>query len=377
MAATATDALDTAHLRAALNLAARGLGRVWPNPAVGCVLTDAAGHVVGRGFTQPGGRPHAETEALRQAGAAARGGTAYVTLEPCAHHGQTPPCAVALVAAGISRCVVALEDPDPRVAGRGVALLRAAGIAVDCGRLAAAARELNEGFLLRVMAGRPLLALKLASSLDGRIATRSGESRWITDEAARARGHLLRASHDAILVGSGTALADNPALTCRLPGLTARSPVRIVVDSRLRTRFDGNLADRSGRPTWLVTGPRHDPARLKPYWDAGFEVLEVGLGADGRLDLAEAAAALGQRGLTRVLVEGGATVAAALLRADLVDRLHWFRAPGLIGGDGLAAIGEMGLDRLELMPRFTPVDGAEGQGTAPETYRRISQKLLE
>lgn len=364
--ATTTDPTDVTHLRAALNLAARGLGRVWPNPAVGCVITDPAGQVVGRGFTQPGGRPHAETEALRQAGAAARGGIAYVTLEPCAHHGQTPPCAEALVAAGIKRCVASIEDPDPRVAGQGFAMLRAAGVEVRTGILAEAARELNAGFLLRVTAGRPLVALKLATSLDGRIATRSGESKWITDEAARARGHLLRASHDAILIGSGTAVADDPELTVRLPGMAGRSPVRIVVDARLRTPFGGNLASRNGRPTWLVTGSRHHPDKLKPYWDAGFEVLETGLTADGKLDLNAALAILGQRGLTRLLVEGGSTVAAAFLKADLVDRLYWFRAPGVIGGDGLAAIGEMGLDKLALMHRFAP----DGRVSGMEMYRR-------
>ena len=333
---------------------------------MGCVITDPAGNVVGRGFTQPGGRPHAETEALRQAGPAARGGTAYVSLEPCAHQGQTPPCAAALIAAGIKRCVASIEDPDPRVAGKGFAMLRAAGIQVETGCLAEAARELNEGFLLRVTAGRPLIALKLATSLDGRIATRSGESKWITDEAARARGHLLRASHDAILIGSGTAIADDPELTVRLPGMTGRSPVRIVVDSRLRTPIAGKLAGGDARPTWLITGPRHDPAALKPYWDAGFEVLDVGLAADGKLDLIALASALGQRGLTRVLVEGGSTIAAAFLRADMIDRLYWFRAPGIIGGDGLAAVGEMGLDALSLMRRFAPAGSVGGM----EVYHR-------
>lgn len=365
--ATTTDATDVTHLRAALNLAARGLGQVWPNPAVGCVITDPAGFVVGRGFTQPGGRPHAETEALRQAGPAAQGGTAYVTLEPCAHHGQTAPCAEALISAGVKRCVVSIEDPDPRVAGKGLAMLRAAGIQVDTGPLAEAARELNAGFLLRVTAGRPLVALKLATSLDGRIATRSGESKWITDESARARGHLLRASHDAVLIGSGTAIADDPELTVRLPGMTGRSPVKIVVDARLRTPFNGKLAGLNGRPTWLVTGPRHHPEVLKPYWDAGFEILETGLMADGKLDLSAALSILGQRGLTRVLVEGGSTVAAAFLKADLIDRLYWFRAPGIIGGDGLAAIGEMGLDKLSLMHRFSAVEASGGV----ETYRRL------
>ena len=197
-------------MAAALSLAARNLGQVWPNPAVGCVIVDASGHVVGRGCTQRGGRPHAETEALKMAGERARGGTAYVTLEPCSHHGKTPPCAEALVAAGIKRCVAAIEDPDPRVSGRGLAKLRERGIAVETGVLAEQARDLNIGFLTRVSTGRPFVALKLATSLDGRVATKEGDSRWITGDAARAFGHRLRAIHDAIAVGSGTVLADVP-----------------------------------------------------------------------------------------------------------------------------------------------------------------------
>src|SRR5262249_33263856 len=211
---------DLAHMRAALGLAARGIGRTWPNPSVGCVLVREDGGsdcVVGRGWTQPGGRPHAETEALARAGEAARGATAYVTLEPCAHTGKTPPCADALIAAGIARAAVAVEDPDPRVSGRGLARLREAGVRVDLGVCAAEANELNAGFFLRVREGRPLVSLKLATSLDGRIATQSGESKWITGEAARRRAHLLRAQHDAIMVGTGTAKADDPELTSPLP----------------------------------------------------------------------------------------------------------------------------------------------------------------
>ena len=212
---------DLGHMRAALALARRGLGRVAPNPAVGCILV-RDGIVVGRGWTQPGGRPHAETEALRRAGAAAAGAVAYVTLEPCAHHGSTPPCADALIAAGVSRVVVAIEDPDPRVAGRGLARLTAAGISVETGVCADEAGRLNAGFLKRIEHGLPLVTLKLATSLDGKIATHAGESQWITGEDARARGHLLRAQTDAIMIGSGTAQIDNPLLTCRLPGLEDR-----------------------------------------------------------------------------------------------------------------------------------------------------------
>lgn len=337
---------------AALNLAARGLGQVAPNPAVGCLIVKE-GRVVGRGWTQPGGRPHAETEALHQAGAKAKGACAYVTLEPCSHYGKTPPCAEALIAAGISRCVVALQDPDARVQGRGIEMLRDAGIAVVTGVCEAAAQEANEGFLRRVTQGRPMVTLKAASSLDGRIATRSGASQWITGPAARRRGHLLRANHDAILVGSGTALADNPRLDVRLPGLSGRSPLRVVVDGRLRLPLEADLVTRAkAQPTLLVTRPGGDEDKLAACRAAGLEVVELGR-AEHPLPLDEVLQTLGGRGITRLLVEGGGGVAGALMAADLVDRIHWFRAAGVIGGDGLPAIAGFGLDLLQNMPKFT------------------------
>src|SRR5882724_5724649 len=245
---------DIGHMRHALRLAARALGHVAPNPAVGCVIVADDGCIVGRGQTQAGGRPHAETVALSQAGKLARGATAYVTLEPCAHHGQTPPCADALVAAGIARVVGATIDPDARVAGTGFARLESAGVKVTRGVLEAEARALNLGFFRRVTEGRPLVALKIAQSADGYVADAQGNSRWITSEAARRHGHLLRARHDAILVGVGTVLADDPALTCRLPGLEHRSPLRIVLDSHLRMPLTSKLV-RTARdhPTIIFT----------------------------------------------------------------------------------------------------------------------------
>jgi len=337
----------------ALRLAARGLGRVWPNPAVGCVLV-RDGRCVGRGWTQPGGRPHAETEALVRAGEAARGATAYVSLEPCAHHGKTPPCTDALLAAGVARVVTAVEDPDPRVAGAGHARLREAGVAVteDVGR--AAAEWLNEGFFRRIRDGRPLVALKLAQSLDGRIATATGESRWITGPAARAAGHRLRAEHDAIMVGSGTALADDPALTCRLAGLEDRSPVRVVVDGRARLAPTSVLARTAAEvPTWLLTTTGADTRALE---EVGVRPIVVAADERGRVAPAAALAALGERGVTRVLVEGGAALAATLVARDLVDRLHLFTAGKLVGGDGLAAVGGFGLEALARAPRFRHID---------------------
>jgi diaminohydroxyphosphoribosylaminopyrimidine deaminase/5-amino-6-(5-phosphoribosylamino)uracil reductase len=362
--------VDLQAMRAALALACRGLGRVWPNPAVGCVIA-RDGRVVGRGWTQPGGRPHAETEALARAGNQSQGATAYVTLEPCCHWGQTPPCADALIAAGLRRVVIAIEDPDPRVAGGGLTRLRAAGLIVEAGLCAAEAAELNAGFLHRVQFGRPQVTLKLATSLDGRIATPSGESRWITGPPARERGHLLRATHDAILVGTGTVVADDPQLTCRLPGLGDNSPVRVALDRRLRIPLGARLvAEARVTPTWVVTLPGADEARQQAMRDAGVVVIPAEPDPAGRIDLAQALILLGERGLTRLLVEGGGRLAAALLRAGLVDRLVWFHAPVLLGGDAVPAIAELGLDRLADAPAFERVSGGIVGDDVMGTFRR-------
>lgn len=343
---------DLLHMRAALALARRGLGNAWPNPAVGCVLVKD-GRVIGRGWTQPGGRPHAETEALRRAGSAARGATAYVTLEPCSHHGRTPPCCEALAGAGIARVVMAMRDPDPRVNGRGLAMLRGAGIVVEEGLLEAEARALNAGFLRRIQAGMPVVTLKLASTLDGRIATSTGESRWITGEAARREVHALRARHDAILVGSGTVLADDPDLTCRIPGMERVPMLRVVADARLRTPPAARLVQGAGvAPVLIITAPGHPPAAQAPFIAAGADIVTVPAHAAGGLDLPSLLRALGRRGVTRVLAEGGAGLAAALLRQGLVDRLIWFHAPAVMGGDGRPALEGLRLAALSAMPRF-------------------------
>lgn len=355
-------ATDARWMQVALTLAGRGAGNCWPNPHVGCVIV-RDGRVVGRGWTQPGGRPHAESEALARAGAAARGSTAYVTLEPCAHHGRTPPCADALVEAGIARVVTALTDPDPRVAGAGHARLRAAGIAVTENVLGPAARRMQAGFLSRQMRGRPFLTLKLASSLDGRIATASGESRWITGPAARRRVHALRASHDAVMVGVGTALADDPDLRVRNLGI-AHQPVRVVCDTRLRLPADCRLG-RSAResPVWLVHAPEA-PATAVAAWQAtGARLLAAPEGPDGTLDPAAVLAALGAAGLGRVFCEGGGQLAASLLSAGLVDRLMAFSAGIALGAEGRPALGSMGVARIGDAPRFrlagTEVLGAD------------------
>lgn len=346
-------ATDGDFMTTALSLAERGLGNVAPNPAVGCVLVKD-GVVVGRGWTQKGGRPHAETEALAHAGAAARGATAYVTLEPCAHHGKTPPCAEALIAAGVVRVVGAVGDPDPRVSGRGYEMLRKAGIAVVEDVCEAEARRLNEGFFLRIRETRPLVTLKLATSADGKTATHSGQSRWITGEAARRRGHLLRATHDAIMVGSATAIVDDPELTCRLPGLETCSPVRIVADGRLRLPLTSKLVrDARRTPCWLLTLAGGDAARRAAFESCGVALIDVPAGADGLMDMKAALALIAERGVTRLLVEGGARLAASLMQAKLVDRIEWFRAPRIVGGDGYSAIATLGIDTLANAPSLS------------------------
>ncbi len=343
-------------MQAALALARRGLGNTWPNPAVGCVLVKD-GRVVGRGWTQPGGRPHAETEALHRAGTLARGATAYVTLEPCSHHGRTPPCCNALEAAGVARVVVAMRDPDPRVDGRGFAMLRAAGIVVQEGLCEAEAQAINAGFTRRIRLGLPLVTLKLATTLDGRIATATGESRWITGAEARREAHALRARHDAILVGSGTVLADDPELTCRLAGATPVPALRVVADSRLRTPPGARLvATARAHPTLVVTTPGHPPASLARFQDQGAEVITVPR-ASGGLSLPALLGALAQRGVTRLLAEGGAGIASALLRDGLADRLAWFHAPAAMGGDGRPAIDALPVEALAAMPRYRRIAG--------------------
>lgn len=358
----------------ALGLARRSLGSTWPNPAVGCVLVrdDGSGPtIVGRGWTASGGRPHAETQALKRAGTRASGATAYVTLEPCSHHGQTPPCTEALIKERIARVVVAIEDPDPRVSGAGIKALLEAGISVTQGVLADQAAELNEGFLLRTKENRPLVTLKLATTLDGRIASATGDSKWITGERARSFAHQLRAGSDAIVVGIGTVLADDPDLTCRLPGMSASSPVRVVFDSALRTPLDCRLAETADETRTLVlTLNEANAARRRGLDDKGVEMFDVPPASDGRVDVSAALQTLAGLGFTRLLCEGGGGLAASLLRADLVDRVAWFRAPSLIGGDGLSSIGALGVERLGDAPVFVRSALARAGEDTLETYRR-------
>lgn len=340
---------DIHHMRHALGLAARGFGQVWPNPAVGCVIV-AGEKIVGRGWTQPGGRPHAETVALAQAGKAARGATAYVTLEPCSHHGKTPPCADALIAAGIERVVVAMGDPDARVNGAGLDRLRDAGVQIQAGVCEDQARALQIGFVSRITLGRPMVTLKLATSLDGRIATATGESRWITGPEARRAVHAMRARHDAVLVGGGTARADDPSLDVRGLGV-ARQPVRVVFSAGLDIPLSGRLAATARDvPVWIFHGSGADPGLLRVWSDLGARLFPVDGGV--RLDVGAAMQGLGGAGLTRVFCEGGGALAASLLSAGLVDRLVVFGAGLALGADGRPALGPLGTSRLDQAPRF-------------------------
>jgi diaminohydroxyphosphoribosylaminopyrimidine deaminase/5-amino-6-(5-phosphoribosylamino)uracil reductase len=335
----------------ALVQAGRGAARTWPNPCVGAVLF-RGDEILGEGFTRPPGGAHAEIVALaaarrRHGPDVSRGASMAVTLEPCSHQGRTGPCAVALAEAGVERVYVGHRDPHQAVRGRGLAILRRAGVAVAVGVLREACLHQNRGFLTHLASGRPRVALKLAASIDGRIATRRGESRWITGKAARALVHELRAGFDALAVGSGTARADDPLLTVRRPGRKERAPVRVLFDASLAVPARARLfQDAHAASTWLLTRRGHAAAAQRSRTARGARWLEVAR-RGAHLDLAKAISRLGSEGLTSLWVEGGGGLAAALLRAGLVDEVHWFSAPSLLGGDARAAIGALGIRRLD------------------------------
>jgi len=347
---------DRRFMGAALAIGRRNLGQTWPNPAVGAVIvrdTPSGPLVVGRGWTAEGGRPHGEPLALAEAGELARGATCYVTLEPCSHHGRTRPCADALVAAGVARVVSAVEDPDPRVSGNGHARLAAAGIAVTTGVCAKAARRDHAGHFTRVLKGRPHVQLKLATSADGMIGRAGAPGFAITGETVRGRVHLMRAEADAIMIGIGTALADDPMLTCRLAGLERRSPIRVVVDGAARLPLDSALVESIGEaPLWLVVDARAPADRRAALEEAGATLVEVPRDATGRSDLVAALRAIAGEGITRLMVEGGATLARALLDGGLVDEAMVFSAPVTIGAGGLPAFATAGPEAIEASGRY-------------------------
>jgi diaminohydroxyphosphoribosylaminopyrimidine deaminase/5-amino-6-(5-phosphoribosylamino)uracil reductase len=356
-------------MRAALALARRSLGRTWPNPAVGCVIVKD-GRIVARGRTQDAGRPHAEADALDKAGEAARGATVYVTLEPCSHFGKSPPCADAVIAAGITRVVAAIEDPNPEVAGQGHARLRAAGITVDVGLCAAEAAFDHAGHFRRIRDKRPHVILKLAVSPDGKIGAAGGKPVAITGEAVRDRVHLLRAQSDAILVGIGTVLADDPLLTCRLPGMAARSPVRVVLDQSLRIPASSQLV-RSARetPLWVAGSELAEAAAAMRLGAAGAQIIRIPAGNASGLDLPAALHALAGKGISRLMVEGGSRVAASFVAADLVDEIWLFR--------GAEEVGSRGVDALDALPLSKITQSQAYKVHASETFGKDTLTIYE
>ncbi len=333
--------IDEMMMRHALTLAERGLGHTWPNPSVGAVIWQMRGDqpvIVGRGYTQKGGRPHAETEALRMAGDAARGASMAVTLEPCAHHGKTPPCAEAIVKAGIARVVSALEDPDPRVSGEGYRILRDAGISVTTDVLKTDAELVNRGFLLRVREKRPFITLKLAQTADG-FAGADGKPLMISCALSKQRVHLARASHDAIMVGVGTVIADDPDLTCRLSGMMHLSPLRLIVDTHLDTSPTARVIETASKvPTWIITADDASVEREAALMKEGVHVIRVNKDVQGHVDVKVAMAALAELGLTRIFTEGGPTLAEALVSHHLVDCIEIITSPDALGRAGTVAL---------------------------------------
>ena len=346
-------AADRRYMQLALALGRRGQGRTWPNPAVGAVVVKD-GLIVGRGWTRPGGRPHAEPEALKRAGDAAQGATLYVTLEPCSHFGKSPPCVDAVIASGISRVVSAIEDPNPEVAGKGHAKLRAAGITVDVGLCAAEAARDHAGHFRRIRDKRPHVILKLAVSADDKIGASGHRPLAITGEMARTKVHLLRAHCDAILVGIGTVLSDDPILTCRLPGMEARSPVRVVLDRALRMPGDSRLVHSArATPLWVVTSETAEAAAAMKLGAAGAQVIRVPTDlAKPGLDLPAVLHALAEKGITRLMVEGGARVASSFVAADLADEIWLLRGPATVGAGGVPALDALPLAAITQSPAF-------------------------
>jgi diaminohydroxyphosphoribosylaminopyrimidine deaminase / 5-amino-6-(5-phosphoribosylamino)uracil reductase len=344
-------AADQRFMQLALTLGRRGLGRSWPNPAVGAVLVKD-GVIIGRGWTQASGRPHAETEAIARAGVAARNATLYVTLEPCSHFGKTPPCADAIIAAGITRVVSAIEDPNPEVAGQGHARLRASGITVDIGLGAAEAARDHAGHFRRFRDKRPHVILKLAVSSDDKIAEAGHKPVAITGEAAKARVHLLRAQCDAVMVGIGTVQSDDPLLTCRLPGMEAHSPVRVVLDRSLRISGTSRLVQSARQtPLWVMTSTVAEAPAAAKLGAAGAQVIRIpGTSATPRLDVTAVLNVLAERGITTLLVEGGARVASSFVAAGLIDEFWLLRGRDSIGAGGVAALDALPLSALTRSP---------------------------
>ncbi|MAV87332.1 MAG: riboflavin biosynthesis protein RibD [Rhodospirillaceae bacterium] len=344
---------DLEFMKVALSLANRGIGNTWPNPSVGCVIVKN-NIIISRGWTQPGGRPHAEVEALMRAGSASNGATAYVTLEPCDHFGETPPCSKALVKAGIKRVVISVRDRDKRVSGSGIKFLKNSGIEVIENILTNESEFLNNGFFSKIVKSRPHITLKLATSLDGKIATKTGESKWITGKISRRYGHFLRMKHDAVLIGSGTALIDNPLLTCRITGINNIRRTRIILDGQLRIGLDSQLVQTAMEAPVMIfinDTKKLNIKKIDKLLEKGISIIKSPYSSDG-INLEYVMTKLIKKGITRVLIESGGNLASSCLKANLIDEIFWFRAPFIIGNDGKPAIRNLGLDSLDKIYRY-------------------------
>jgi len=354
-------AIHLKMMRHALSLARRGQGKTSPNPAVGCVIV-REGKVVGRGWHRKAGTPHAEVHALNEAGALAAGADVYVTLEPCSHFGKTPPCAKALIEAGVARVYVGMVDPNPLVSGKGIAMLREAGIAVETGFLEESCRQVNRPFIKWIQTRLPYVILKSALTLDGKTATISGDSKWITGDKSRREVHRLRGKLDAIMVGVGTVVKDDPQLTCRVPG--GKDPLRVVVDSQLRIPLHAALLSVKSEAKTLIATCSSDAARIEALTSRGAEVL-LCRESEGRVDLADLFRRLGERGVQSILLEGGSHLAGAALRAGLIDRCMIFLAPKLVGGAGMGLFAGEGTALM--------ADAIRLEGT---TVKRVGEDIL-
>ena len=360
---------DAKWMEIALRLADRNIGNVCPNPAVGCLIVND-NRIVGRGWTQAGGRPHAEVMALEQAGEKSVGATVYTTLEPCSHHGKTPPCSDALISARIKRLVGAITDPDPRVDGKGFSKLRDAGIEVVEGILEREAIELNKGFIARLTKKLPFVTLKMAMSIDSRIATKTGDSKWITGENARHSSHFLRSKHDAILTGIGTVLADNPILNTRISGLENRSPTRIILDTKLRVPLDAQIVSTATEYTTIIfTTGAAEESKKKYLESVGLQIITLIETKSGKISLIETLEVLAKKGINSVLVECGGTLSAGFMRSNLIDEILVYRAPIVIGGDGRAAVEGLGVLELSTAAAFERTGIAHLGADLVETYR--------
>ncbi|HPF46416.1 MAG: bifunctional diaminohydroxyphosphoribosylaminopyrimidine deaminase/5-amino-6-(5-phosphoribosylamino)uracil reductase RibD [Alphaproteobacteria bacterium] len=360
---------DKAYMKIALDLSRRGLGTVFPNPSVGCVLV-RDGHIIGRGWTGAGGRPHAEKNALKFAGNA-ENSTAYVTLEPCSHYGKTPPCAQALINANVAKVIVATSDPDPRVSGKGIRMLKDAGIQVEFGLLQEEADYINQGFFQKIKENRPLITVKIASTKDGKIAKVEGEQYWVTGPLSRKRGHLYRATHDAIMVGIGTVISDDPMLNCRINGLENRSPIRVVLDSQLRINPQSKLCKSAmDIPLWIMTTVSNSE-KYTELEKLGAKIFCINKDKIGQVNIDQVMEVLSDEGITRILSEGGAKLNASLIRASLVDRLLWFKSEDSIGETGVDALYDIPIENLGKYLNLSLVDEGE---TPPDHWQEFRIK---